>query len=92
MRREGGAGWRRRRLPTGRFQRSGAEDSYDLLTPRERETLQLVAEGKSNKDIAGVLNLSVYTVDAHRGRIMEKLNLHSINELVRFAVRNGLID
>src|SRR5579884_2423790 len=64
----------------------------DLLTSREREVLQMLAEGKTNKEIAGVLNLSVYTIDAHRGRIMEKLNLHSINELVRFAVRNGLID
>ena len=64
----------------------------DLLTSREREVLQMLAEGKTNKEIAGILNLSVYTVDAHRGRIMEKLNLHSINELVRFAVRNGLID
>ena len=64
----------------------------DLLTSREREVLQTLAEGKTNKEIAVVLNLSVYTVDAHRGRIMEKLNLHSINELVRFAVRNGLID
>jgi len=64
----------------------------DLLSSREREVLQMLAEGKTNKEIAGVLNLSVYTVDAHRGRIMEKLNLHSINELVRFAVRNGLID
>ncbi|HWB85544.1 MAG TPA: response regulator transcription factor [Bryobacteraceae bacterium] len=64
----------------------------DLLTSREREVLQMLAEGKTNKEIAGVLNLSVYTVDAHRGRIMEKLNIHSINELVRFAVRNGLID
>jgi DNA-binding NarL/FixJ family response regulator len=64
----------------------------DLLTSREREVLQLLAEGKTNKEIAGVLNLSVYTVDAHRGRIMEKLNLHSINDLVRFAVRNGLIE
>lgn len=64
----------------------------DLLTSREREVLQMLAEGKTNKEIAGVLNLSVYTVDAHRGRIMEKLNLHSINELVRFAVRNGLVD
>jgi two-component system, NarL family, response regulator NreC len=64
----------------------------DLLTTREREVLQMIAEGKTNKEIAVVLNLSVYTVDAHRGRIMEKLNLHSINELVRFAVRNGLID
>jgi two-component system response regulator NreC len=64
----------------------------DLLTSREREVLQMLAEGKTNKEIAAILNLSVYTVDAHRGRIMEKLNLHSINELVRFAVRNGLID
>lgn len=64
----------------------------DLLSSREREVLQMLAEGKTNKEIAGVLNLSVYTVDAHRGRIMEKLNLHSINELVRFAVRNGLVD
>ncbi len=64
----------------------------DLLSSREREVLQLLAEGKTNKEIATLLNLSVYTVDAHRGRIMEKLNLHSINELVRFAVRNGLID
>ena len=64
----------------------------DLLTSREREVLQMLAEGKTNKEIATVLNLSVYTVDAHRGRIMEKLNLHSITELVRFAVRNGLID
>jgi len=64
----------------------------DMLTSREREVLQMLAEGKTNKEIATVLNLSVYTVDAHRGRIMEKLNLHSINELVRFAVRNGLID
>jgi DNA-binding NarL/FixJ family response regulator len=64
----------------------------DLLTSREREVLQMLAEGKTNKEIAGVLNLSVYTVDAHRGRIMEKLNLHSINDLVRFAVRNGIIE
>jgi DNA-binding NarL/FixJ family response regulator len=64
----------------------------DLLTSREREVLQMIAEGKTNKEIAGVLNLSVYTVDAHRGRIMEKLNLHSINDLVRFAMRNGMIE
>jgi two-component system, NarL family, response regulator NreC len=67
-------------------------DPIDLLTSREREVLQMLAEGKTNKEIAAILNLSVYTVDAHRGRIMEKLNLHSINELVRFAVRSGLID
>ena len=64
----------------------------DLLTTREREVLQMLAEGKTNKEIATILDLSVYTVDAHRGRVMEKLNLHSINELVRFAVRHGLVD
>jgi len=72
--------------------RKHVTNPIDLLTSREREVLQMLAEGKTNKEIATVLNLSVYTVDAHRGRIMEKLNLHSINELVRFAVRNGLVD
>lgn len=64
----------------------------DLLTSREREVLQSIAEGRTNKEIATNLNLSVYTVEAHRGRIMEKLNLHSTGELVRFALRNGVID
>jgi DNA-binding NarL/FixJ family response regulator len=64
----------------------------DLLTSREREVLQMIAESKTNKEIAVALNLSVYTVEAHRGKIMEKLNLHSTSELVRFAVRHGLID
>jgi DNA-binding NarL/FixJ family response regulator len=72
--------------------RKHVTNPIDLLSSREREVLQMLAEGKTNKEIAVVLNLSVYTVDAHRGRIMEKLNLHSINELVRFAVRNGLVD
>jgi two-component system, NarL family, response regulator NreC len=63
----------------------------DLLTGREREVLQMIAEGKTNKDIANALNLSVYTVEAHRGRIMEKLNLHNTGDIVRFALRNGLI-
>ena len=72
--------------------RKHVTNPVDLLTAREREVLQLIAEGKTNKDIATSLNLSVYTVDAHRGRIMEKLNLHSTSELVRFAVRKGLID
>ncbi|MEJ5369969.1 MAG: response regulator transcription factor [Bryobacteraceae bacterium] len=72
--------------------RQHVTDPIDLLTPREREVLQLIAEGKTNKEIASLLNLSVYTVDAHRGRIMEKLNLHSTGELVRFALRKGIID
>ena len=72
--------------------RKHVTNPIDLLTSREREVLQLIAESKTNKEIASTLNLSVYTVEAHRGRIMEKLNLHSLGELVRFAVRNGLID
>jgi DNA-binding NarL/FixJ family response regulator len=72
--------------------RKHVTNPIDLLSSREREVLQMLAEGKTNKEIAVTLNLSVYTVEAHRGRIMEKLNVHSINELVRFAVRNGLID
>jgi len=72
--------------------RKHVTDPLDLLTSREREVLQLIAEGKTNKEIANALHLSVYTVDAHRGRIMEKLNLHSAGELVRFALRKGLID
>lgn len=72
--------------------RKHVTNPIDLLSPREREVLQLIAESKTNKEIATALGLSVYTVEAHRGRIMEKLNLHSIGELVRFAVRNGLID
>jgi len=67
------------------------EDSYDLLTPRERELLQLIAEGKSNKDVANMLNLSVYTVETHRSNILEKLNLHSVPELILYAVRKGVI-
>jgi two-component system response regulator NreC len=67
-------------------------DPIDLLSSREREVLQMIAEGKTNKEIATVLNLSVYTVDSHRGHIMEKLNLHSVTDLVRFAVRCGLVD
>ena len=74
-----------------KLQRSGAEDAYDLLTPREREILQLIAEGKSNKDVANLLNLSVYTVETHRSNIMEKLNLRGVPELILYAVRKGII-
>ncbi len=72
--------------------RKHVTNPIDLLTSREREVLQHIAEGRTNKEIATTLNLSVYTVEAHRGRIMDKLNLHSTGELVRFAIRNGLID
>lgn len=64
----------------------------DLLSPREREVLQLISESKTNKEIASALGISVYTVEAHRGKIMDKLNLHSVGELIRFAIRNGLVD
>jgi DNA-binding NarL/FixJ family response regulator len=69
----------------------GATDSYELLTAREREVLQLLAEGKSNKDIASLLNLSPYTVETHRRNMQEKLNLHSFAELILYAVRKGVI-
>jgi two-component system response regulator NreC len=69
----------------------GAEDTYELLTTREREVLQLVAEGKSNKEVANLLNLSLYTVETHRTHILQKLNLHSVPELILYAVRKGII-
>ena len=74
-----------------KLKRSGTDDAYDLLTPRERELLQLIAEGKSNKDIANLLNLSVYTVESHRSNLMEKLNLRGLPELILYAVRKGII-
>jgi two-component system response regulator NreC len=72
--------------------RQNQTDPIDSLSGREREVLQLIAEGKTNKEVATRLNLSVYTVDSHRGKIMEKLNLHSTGELVRFAMKHGLVD
>jgi DNA-binding NarL/FixJ family response regulator len=67
------------------------EDTYDLLTEREREVLQLLAEGKSNKEAAGVLNLSLSTIETHRTNLMQKLNLHSTAEIVLYAVRKKII-
>ena len=67
------------------------DDSYELLTTREREILQLLAEGKANKEVAAILNLSLYTVETHRGNIFQKLNLHSGAELILYAVRKGVI-
>ncbi len=74
-----------------KLQRSGLEDSYDLLTAREREILQLVAEGNSSKTIANLLHLSTYTVETHRARVMQKLHLRGIPELTLYAVRKGII-
>lgn len=73
------------------LQRHDVEDPYDLLTPRERELLQLVAELKSTKDIASLLGLSPHTIDTHRAHLMQKLNVHSIPELVLYAMRKGII-
>jgi len=67
-------------------------DQIPRLSPRETEILQLLAEGKSNKEIAAVLNLSVKTVETHRANIMGKLELHSFSELVRYAIRNAIIE
>ncbi|HKE25690.1 MAG TPA: response regulator transcription factor [Bryobacteraceae bacterium] len=73
------------------MERRGLEDSYDLLTDREREILQLVAEGRTNKEVASMLNISLTTVETHRTHILQKLNLHSIPELILYAVRKGII-
>ena len=73
------------------MQERAVEDSYELLTTREREVLQLLAEGKNNKDVASLLNLSLYTVETHRSNIFQKLNLHSGAELILYAIRKGVI-
>jgi two-component system response regulator NreC len=73
------------------LQSTGLQDSYELLTPREKETLQLLAEGKSNKEVAAVLNVSPYTVETHRMHLMQKLNLHNTAEIVLYAVRKKII-
>ncbi len=74
-------------LPSG----EGSTPARRRLTPREREILQLLAEGKGNKEIAEFLSISVKTAETHRANIMLKLNFHSITELVRYAVRNQII-
>lgn len=67
------------------------DDRFELLTDRERHIYQLLAEGNSNKEVAGQLNLSLHTVETHRSRIMDKLGLHSAAELVLSAVRRGIV-
>lgn len=69
-----------------------AEMKRGRLTAREREIVQLLAEGKSNKEIAVALNISVKTVETHRANIMNKLGIHSVTELVRYAVRNRIVE
>lgn len=73
------------------LQQRNQQDSYSLLTDREKEVLQLLAEGRSNKEVAQLLNLSVYTVETHRTRIMQKLDLHNTAEIVLYAVRKKII-
>lgn len=73
------------------LQKVGKQDSFDLLTDREKEILQLIAEGRSNREVAAVLSLSPYTVETHRTRMMQKLNLHSTAEIVLYAVRKRII-
>jgi DNA-binding NarL/FixJ family response regulator len=73
------------------MQEREVDDSYDLLTTREREVLHLLAEGKSNKEVASVLELSPHTIETHRSNIFQKLNLHNGGELILYAVRKGVI-
>jgi DNA-binding NarL/FixJ family response regulator len=74
-----------------RLQQRGLTDSYHLLTDREKEVLQLLAEGRSNKEVATLLDLGLSTVETHRANLMQKLNLHNTAEIVLYAVRKGLI-
>jgi DNA-binding NarL/FixJ family response regulator len=71
--------------------RSKSEKPADPLTPREKEVLQLIAEGKSTKDVASLLGISVKTAESHRTRLMQKLDIHETASLVRYAVRRGIV-
>jgi two-component system, NarL family, response regulator NreC len=73
------------------LQLKGLDDSYELLTDREREILQLLAEGRANKEVAGILNISPTTVETHRGHILRKLSLHGTADLILYAVRKKII-
>lgn len=74
-----------------RLQARGLTDSFDLLTDREKEVLQLLAEGRSNKEVATQLNVGLSTIETHRANLMQKLNLHSTAEIVLYAVRKRII-
>ena len=73
------------------LQRRGLTDSYELLTDREKEVLLLLAHGRSNKEVAGLLDVGVSTVETHRGNLMQKLDLHGTADIVLYAVRKRLI-
>lgn len=82
----------RRYLGSGlKYPVSESDDEIDKLTAREKQVLQLIAQGKSNKEIAALLDLSVNTVSVHRANLMEKMNIHRTAELVLFAIRKGLV-
>lgn len=72
--------------------RTNAEENGSRLSTREREIVQLLAEGRSNKEVAAVLNISTRTVESHRAKIMDKLKLYSLSELVRYAIRNNIVE
>jgi len=69
----------------------GLTDTYDLLSPREKEVLQLIAEGKTNKEVATILDISPHTVDTHRANLMQKLGINNVADLILYAVRKKLI-
>src|SRR5438874_3796735 len=73
------------------LKQEGLSDSFELLTTREKEVLQLLAEGKTNKETASILDVSLYTVESHRTNLMQKLNLHNTAEIVLYAVRKNLV-
>jgi DNA-binding NarL/FixJ family response regulator len=73
------------------LKQEGSSDSFELLTAREKEVLQLLAEGKTNKEAACILNVSLYTVESHRTNLMQKLNLHNTADIVLYAVRKNLV-
>lgn len=75
----------------GRSQGAGAGDEYERLTDREKQVLKLVAEGRSNKEVAALLGISVKTAMSHREHVMEKLRAHNRTDLIRFALRHGVI-
>ena len=73
------------------LKQEGLSDSFELLTAREKEVLQLLAEGKTNKEVATILDVTLYTVESHRTNMMQKLNLHNTAEIVLYAVRKNLV-
>lgn len=70
---------------------AAAQDKYNMLTSREREVLQMIAEGRTNREIAGRMHITIKTVEAHRAHVMDKLGMRSIAELTRYALRKGMI-